>query len=139
MDDSGRRYYIKLKNDGLIEVSKEVYTTYYKMQREEKYQQERDLKNGLLHYDSWDSDRANGSDCIRDTAASIEERVNEKLMLETLVEYIEQHDKHKILSLVAAGKKEDEIAAIIGISQSGVNKKKRRLLRKLAKIWKENF
>ena len=60
-------------------------------------------------------------------------------MLETLVEYIEQHDNHKILSLVAAGKKEDEIAAIIGISQSGVNKKKRRLLRKLAKIWKENF
>ena len=49
MDDSGRRYYIKLKNDGPIEVSKEVYTTYYKMQREEKYQQERDLKNGLNH------------------------------------------------------------------------------------------
>ena len=27
MDDSGRRYYIKLKNDRLIEVSKEVYNS----------------------------------------------------------------------------------------------------------------
>lgn len=137
--DAPRRYYIKLKDEGLVEVSKEVYTTYYKMQREEKYQQERDLKNGLLHYNSWDSDRANGIDCIRDPAAGIEECVSEKIMLETLIEYIERHDRHKILALVAAGKKEDEIAAIIGISQSGVNKKKRRLLRKLAEILEKNF
>lgn len=76
----------------------------------------------------------NGADFIRDMAADTEERVVEGLMLEMIIQYLEQNDPHKILSLTAAGKKETEISDMVGISRSGVNKKKRRLLRKLAEL-----
>ena len=70
-----RKYYIKLDDKQLVEVTKEVYTVYRQMERKERYQEERDLEKGLIHYDSWDTKNINGQDYIRYTEESTEEDI----------------------------------------------------------------
>lgn len=56
MNELKRKYFIGKE---AIDVSKEVFTIYHQMGRQERYQIERDQKNGLLHYDAWDSEDLN--------------------------------------------------------------------------------
>ena len=72
MTESERKYFIRLGNQ-LVEVSREVYTAYYQMDRQERYQIERDYKHGLLYYDSWDTEERNGEDYIKDITQDTEE------------------------------------------------------------------
>ena len=47
-----KKYYIKLDDKQLVEVTNDIYTVYYQMRRRERYLEERDLKNGLIYYSS---------------------------------------------------------------------------------------
>lgn len=81
MSESQRKYFIKVDHEKLVEVSKEVYTAYHQMERQERYQREKDLRNGLIYYDSWDTEDINGIDYIKDEKTNIEEEVIERLIL----------------------------------------------------------
>ena len=137
MDSEKKRYYIRLKNGSLVEVSKEVYIAYYKMKREEKYQKERDMRYGLLHYDSWDTETGNGAEYIADKAMDTEEEAIQHILWQQLWEMIGQFgEKSDLFRLIASGRTEREIAEILGINQSTVNRNKRRLYRKIKKLLK---
>ena len=49
MNESKTKYFVSKE---AVEVSKEVFTIYHQMERQERYQVERDQKNRLLHYDA---------------------------------------------------------------------------------------
>ena len=42
------RYFVRLDSGEVCEVSREVYLCYYAGERQERYQRERDIKNGLV-------------------------------------------------------------------------------------------
>lgn len=138
MSESKRKYFIKVDHEKLVEVSKEVYTAYYQMKRQERYQLERDLKNGLIYYDDWDADTINGQDYIQDTTSNIEDFVIRKMRYRAILSFLKEHDKQKIVYLLLLGKKECEIAEMLGMTQSGVSKAKNRLLKSL-KTYLEKF
>ena len=94
-----RKYYIKLDDKQLVEVTKEVYTVYHQMERKERYQEERDLEKGLIHYDSWDTKNINGQDYIRYTEESAEETVINNMRYKAVVSFIKENDKRDILKL----------------------------------------
>lgn len=137
MERSRKRYYIKLEPEGLVEVSEEVYIVYYKMKRAEKYQAERDKRHGLLYYDSWDTETGNGAEYIADKTMDTEEdaihHISQQELWKMLSQIGEQSD---LCRFIASGRTEREIAEILGISQSTVNRNKKRIYRKLKKILK---
>ena len=53
MEDK-ERYFIPIEGK-LIEVEKNVYVAYYKMDRRERYLEERDKDNGVVSYNTIDS------------------------------------------------------------------------------------
>ena len=63
MKNDRKKYFIKIQGV-LVEVTDEIYIAYYGMERKEKYLIEKDKAHGLLHYDSWDSQEANGVDLL---------------------------------------------------------------------------
>lgn len=128
MNENIKKYYVRLENNQIIEVSKEVYIAYYSMKREEKYQKERDLKHGLLYYDNWDTEEINGVEFIKDKNVNIDENIMFQELYEALLNFENIYDEQKILLLLASGEKESNIAKRLKMSQSTVNRKKVRLL-----------
>ncbi len=139
MSKSQRKYFIKVDHEKLVEVSKEVYTAYYQMERQERYQREKDLSNGLIYYDSWDTEDMNGIDYIKDEKTNIEEEVIERLILHMIFQFAESYDKYNILVFLITGHKEAEIAKILDVSQAAVNKAKKRLIAKIKEYILDNF
>lgn len=128
MNENIKKYYVRLENNQIIEVSKEVYIAYYSMKREEKYQKERDLKHGLLYYDDWDTEEINGVEFIKDKNVNIDENIMFQELYEAILNFENIYDEQKILLLLASGEKESNIAKRLKMSQSTVNRKKVRLL-----------
>lgn len=59
------KYFIPIEGK-LIEVEKNVYLAYYKMDRRERYLEERDKDNGVVSYNAIDSQGINGESGLRD-------------------------------------------------------------------------
>lgn len=135
-DKNTDKYFIDLRRSGLghVEVTKEIHDVFYKMERRERYLVERDQAHGLLYYDEWSQDRMNGVDFIIDKNISPEEAIMQK-MLPSIWEQVDKvEDKYHICYFVSIGKKDKEIAEIVGISHSGINKIKRKLFKKLREL-----
>lgn len=128
MNELKRKYFVSKE---AAEVSKEVFTIYHQMERQERYQIERDQKNGLLHYDAWDTEDLNGIEYIRDKTVNVEDTVIEKLICQKAMQAVENYDKHGILQLFLLGFTETEIARKIGVSQAYVNQTKNKLRKKI--------
>lgn len=130
MTESERKYFIRLGNQ-LIEVSREVYTVYYQMDRQERYQIERDYKHGLLYYDSWDTEECNGKDYIKDITKNTEESAIRSVTNLYIAKYIAENDTRRILQYLLLGKTEREIAMLLGVSKSSVNRAKMKMIKAL--------
>ena len=134
-----RKYYIKLDDKQLVEVTKDIYTVYYQMRRRERYLEERDLKNGLIYYSSWDTEYMNGEELLVDKLGSIEDVIFNDMRYKAVVSFINENDKRDILKLSIFGKTETQIAAILGVSQPYVSKEKTKLILALKKYLDENL
>ena len=130
------KYFVDLRRFGLglVEVTKGIHDTFYKMERRERYLVERDQAHGLLYYDEWSQDRMNGVDYIIGKSPSPEELVMQKMLPNIWDQVAKVEDKYHICYFVSIGKTDKEIAEIVGISRSGINKKKRKLFEKLRKL-----
>ena len=138
MKKESKRYFIRVQKI-LVEVTGEVYTAYYEMERKEKYLLERDKSHGLLYYDGWDTETSNGVDFIKDNKVNVEEDAIKNL-LPDIWSYAEKiGDKYHICQLIADGKTEKEIAEICKVTQQTVNETKLRLFKKLKKIIEKNL
>ena len=134
-----REYYIKLDDKQLVEVTKDIYTVYYQMRRREHYLEERDLKNGLIYYSSWDTENMNGEELLVDKSGSIEDVIFNDIRYKNIISFINKNDKRDILKLSIFGKTETQIAAILGVSQPYVSKEKAKLILALKKYLDEDL
>ena len=85
MKTESKRYFIRVQKI-LVEVTGEVYTAYYEMERKEKYLLERDKAHGLLYYDGWDTETSNGVDFINKYEENIRKTKNRIREIEGLIQ-----------------------------------------------------
>ncbi len=79
-----KKHYIKVSGT-LVEVTKDVYLTYFRARRRWYAQKERDTYNGLVSYDTMDTEETLGEDTIPDSRTpSVEDIVLDKLLREKL-------------------------------------------------------
>lgn len=134
------KYKIKIK-DKYVEVSEQVYKEYMRMERRERYLQERDLKHGVVSYHALERYGICGEEFLLDTQLNIEDKLvkmEENNLLYKALSSLEKEERDFIGELYFYGKKEGEMAMQLGIRQQSVHSRKKRILKKLKKFM-ENF
>ena len=90
-----RPYQIKIEKQ-LIDVTEEVYLTYYRMNRYEKFVEEQDAIHGVLYYSGLDTEKMNGEDMLYDKdAKSVEELALDHYLFRKLNEGIKELNEQK--------------------------------------------
>ncbi len=130
----GKNFYIKVGSKKVF-VSETLFKQYMKMKRQERYYADRDKENGLIYYDSWDVERANGEEVCVDHQFNTEERALAAIEAEKIWQCVQKlQDQYQICHMIAEGFTEREIAELLGISQNSVHMRKRSLFRRLKKM-----
>ena len=134
-----KEFYIRIK-DELVEVTQEVYLTYYRGKRGEETQLEKIRRNHVVSYDAFDTESALGAEMLIDTASDEpEDIVIARLMSEKLhdsISKLSEDERQLIYMLFFDGYSERENALKLGISSMTVHNKKNRILAKLLKLLK---
>ena len=121
----------------LLEVVREQYTDFYRDKERWRYLQKLDAKNSLLSLDGFTDSEGKPLDFIADEAADIAETVVNAVMVDRLkaaLPLLSDSEQELIQAIFFDGLSEREVGARFGITQSVVNKRKARILRKLRKI-----
>ena len=85
-----KEYQIKILGQ-IVPVNKEVYLTYHRMKRREKYLEERDAVNGVSYYSALDTAGTRGEDTIPDLVSPrVEDMVVAKIMIQRLYQCLAQ-------------------------------------------------
>ena len=125
-------YQIKIEKQ-LINVTEEVYLTYYRMNRYERFVEEQDVMH--KYYSGLDTEKMNGEDMLYDKdAKSVEEIAIDHYIVRRLTEGIKELDEteQKIVELLfLENMTEREAAESCGLSQPAVHKCKNKILNKL--------
>ena len=133
------KFYIRVK-DELVEVTQEVYLTYYRGKRCEETQLEKIRRNHVVSYDAFDTSSALGAEMLIDTASDEpEDIVITRLMAEKLhngISGLSKDEQQLIYMLFFDGCSEREAAQKLGVSSMTVHNKKSRVLAKLLKFLK---
>jgi len=127
-------YQIRIDNQ-MIPVDEEVYYAYYRAKRYEKYLEEKDRRNRKILFSNLDTETTTGEEMIPDVGAiSVEALVTDALMIERIKECLVslgEEEKEIVRVLFYDNRSEREAAAIWGISQPAVHKRKNRVLTQL--------
>ena len=126
----------------LVPVTEEVYREYHRMNRRERYLEERDAVHGKVLYSGMDTDEMLGEETIPDlNAKSAEQIVVDEIMGELLRQCLGllSEDERKLIDALffsnsGIGMSEREYAAVSGIPQQTINSRKARILAKLKKL-----
>ena len=133
------KFFIRVK-DELVEVTQEVYLTYYRGKRCEETQLEKIRRNHVVSYDAFDTESALGAEMLIDTASDEpEDIVITRLMAEKLhdsISKLSEDDRQLIYMLFFDGYSEREAAQKLGTSSMTVHNKKSRILAKLLNFLK---
>ena len=132
-------YYITVKGKR-IDVSKEVYTAHQQMERAERTLEERDKRNGLLHYEELTTISLSGEEIIHDiTQESVEELVIAEVMKKRLWESIKMLSEKETAIIEAYyfdGLTERQIAKDRDVSQTTIHRYRIKAIDKLKKLLK---
>lgn len=134
-------YFLRLY-DISFPVSREQYQDYYKEQNRWAYLQKLDGKHKLVYYYALDTDEYTGEEILEDTALSVEDMVEQKLLLEQLTSSMAQllpEEKMLVEELFLKGRTERELGTSIGIPQKTINNRKRKVLLKLRALIEGTF
>ena len=124
-------HYIRIEGT-LVEVNKEIYDTYYGIERHAKTLDEKDERNGKVSYNAMDTDEMLGEDMIPDlNSPSVEDIVVTRMMREKL------REQEMVNALFFECMSEREFSYKSGVPQRTVNYRKRRTLCKLKKLLKK--
>ena len=125
----------------LVEVNKEIYDTYYGIERHAKTLDEKDERNGKVSYNAMDTDEMLGEDMIPDlNSPSVEDIVVTRMMREKLREclsLLSAFEQELVNALFFECMSEREFSYKSGVPQRTVNYRKRRTLCKLKKLLKK--
>lgn len=132
-----RKYRIRL-NGRPVEVSREMYACYYRMERRERYLEERDLAHGKTLYSQLDDEKTTGEDMIPDRdAVPVEDIVVSRIMAARLRACLCQLTDGELALIVKRyyeNRSQGDIAAELGLNQSSVCRREERILAKLRKL-----
>ena len=107
------KFFIRVK-DELVEVTQEVYLTYYRGKRCEETQLEKIRRNHVVSYDAFDTESALGAEMLIDTASDEpEDIVIARLMAEKLhdsISKLSEDDRELIYMLFFEDRSERETA-----------------------------
>ena len=131
------KYIIKVEGK-LVEVTPEVYYAYFRMERQERWQEEKLQGHDVVSYDALDNTETVGVEVLPDLSLpSMEEVMMSREIYEKLhraVEALPKEERDLIHAIYFEGKSEREYARILGISQNSTLKRRRKILSKLKKF-----
>lgn len=122
-------------NKELISVSEEIYISYYKMERRERYLNEVSLEKDLSYNQLMDKEYPIEVKMSKPQNL-IEDEIVEKIMIEKMTIAIKSLDNSERLiihELFFNGKSIRELAGTLGISKSTLHEQKDKILKKLRK------
>ena len=121
----------------MVEVAPEVYYAYFRMERQERWQEEKLQGHDVVSYDALDNTETVGVEVLPDLRLpSMEEVMMSRDIYEKLhraVEALPKEERDLIHAIYFEGKSEREYARILGISQNSTLKRRRKILSKLKK------
>lgn len=128
------KYIIKVEGK-LVEVTPEVYYAYFRMERQERWQEEKQQGHAVVSYDALDDGETVGVEVVPDlTTPSMEEAVMTREIHEKLhraVDALPKAERELIQAIYFDGFTEKEYAVSSGLSQQGVSYRLRKVLSKL--------
>ena len=128
------KYMIKVEGK-LIEVTPDVYYAYFHMERQERWQEEKQQGHAVVSYDALDDGETVGVEVVPDlTTPSMEEAVMTREIHEKLhraVDALPKAERELIQAIYFDGFTEKEYAVSSGLSQQGVSYRPRKILSKL--------
>ena len=128
------KYMIKIEGK-LIEVSPDVYYAYFRMERQERGQEEKKQRNAVVSYDALDTEETIGAEAIPDLIVpSLEHQIISQEIHDTLhqaVDALPRAERELIKSIYFEGMTESDYAKASGMSQTGVSYRRRKILSKL--------
>ena len=128
------KYMIKIQGD-LIEVSEDVYYAYFRMDRQERWQEEKKQDHDVVSYDALDNGETVGAEAIQDmNSPGMEELViaNElKERLHNIVAALPKPERELIQAIYFEDIPVSDYAKRVGLSHRGINKQRKRILSKL--------
>ena len=127
-------YMIKVEGK-LIEVTSDVYYAYFRMERQERWQEEKQQGHAVVSYDALDDGETVGVEVVPDlTTPSMEEAVMTREIHEKLhraLDALPKAERELIQAIYFDGFTEKEYAVSSGLSQQGVSYRLRKILSKL--------
>lgn len=128
------KYIIKIQGN-LIEVTPDVYYAYFRMERQERWQEEKKQEHEVMSYDALDNGETVGVEAIPDLASpSLEELAIAKELNDRLhhaIAALPRTERELIQAIYFEGLTEREYAQKHGCSQNKVFKLRRIILSKL--------
>jgi RNA polymerase sigma factor (sigma-70 family) len=128
------KYIIKIEGEA-VEVSPEVYYTYFRMERQERGQEEKKQRNDVVSYDALDNSETVGVEAVPDLMLlSMEETVMTREIygkLHRAVDALPKAERNLIQAIYFDGLTEKEYAESSGLTQQGVSYRLRKTLSKL--------
>ena len=128
------KYMIKIEGK-LIEVSPDVYYAYFRMERQERGQEEKKQRNAVVSYDALDTEETTGAETMPDLIVpSLEHQIISREIRDTLhqaVDALPKAERELIKAIYFEGMTENDFAKASGMSQTGVSSRRRKILSKL--------
>ncbi len=118
----------------LMEVTEADYIAFYKEKRRQKYLKERSIENGDISIDILTAEGFNGADMLVDTSEPVDEQIIGRLEEEQLhrcVSLLSEEEQALIRDLFFNDLTERDLASRLGVSQAAINRRKKRILKKL--------
>lgn len=133
MADRGK-YIINIQGQ-LIEVSEDVYYAYFRMERQERWQEEKKVEHNVLSYDALDNPETLGIENVVDATALTLEELAEAHELRDRVQHavdlLPRAERNLIRAIYYEELSEREVAKKYGVSQNKIFKQRQRVLAKL--------
>ena len=133
-----KQFFIRVDGQ-LVPVTEEVYREYYRLNRHERYLEEKDAAHKLIHYAAFDTNHSTGEEEIPDEdAEDVADVVTRKLMVEMLHKCLDllPGDERALMEMLffssgGAGMTERECAVKLGISKTALHARKEKVFAKL--------
>ncbi len=137
------RYFVRLDTGEVCEVNREVYLCYYSGERQERYQRDRDIKNGLVSIEAmadrmFDDGEGCGYDFIPSDEESVAEQVMKKMLIDQLyiaLDHLNHEDRQLITALYFDNVSIRTYAKTLGVTHRAVQKRRDDILETLRKFF----
>ena len=133
------KYFIRLGGSTLVEVGREIYLEWYRSERRERYQRERDRKHGVcsinkLHEKGYYPEKSN---YLKDTTLETVLKDECRDRLENALKKLSEQEKRLVRLLYFEDMTVKKTAEIFGCSRKTIQNRREKVLEKIRKMMSE--